>query len=60
LELTVDREGIPRDIRVLSTPDASLSRSAVDALRQARYRPYLVNGRPAEIQSTVDVDFTLQ
>jgi TonB family protein len=60
LELTVDREGIPRDIHVLSTPGGSLSRAAVDVLRQAHYRPYLVNGRPMEIQSTVSVDFTLQ
>jgi protein TonB len=60
VELTVDREGIPRDIHVLSSPGGSLSRAAVDVLRQARYRPYLVNGKPAEIQSTVSVDFNLQ
>ncbi len=60
LELTVNREGIPRDIHVLSTPGGSLSRTAIDVLRQARYRPYLVNGKPAEIQSTVSVDFNLQ
>jgi TonB family protein len=60
LELTVDREGIPRDIHVLSTPGGSFSRAAMDVLRQARYRPYLVNGKPVEIQFTVSVDFTLQ
>ena len=31
--------------------------AAVDAVRRWRYRPYLVNGRPAEVSTTITVDF---
>jgi len=39
--------------------DPILAEAAIAAVRQWRYRPMLINGVPVEVQSTVDVVFTL-
>jgi protein TonB len=36
-----------------------LTQAAVDAVRSWRYRPYLLNGDPVEVETTVNVVFTL-
>jgi protein TonB len=35
-----------------------LTTSAVDAVRRWRYRPYLLNGDPVEVETTIHVNFT--
>lgn len=44
---------------VLSGPDAELARAAVEAVRQWRYKPTLLNGQPVEVTTTLTVDFRL-
>src|SRR5581483_1516675 len=46
IEAVISKEGVPQEIRVLSSPDDDLSQSALDAVRQWRYRPTLLNGNP--------------
>jgi protein TonB len=36
-----------------------LQGAATDAVRSWRYRPYLLNGDPVEVETTVNVVFTL-
>jgi protein TonB len=36
-----------------------LVQSALDAVRQWRYQPTLLNGEPVEVDTTVDVVFSL-
>ena len=36
-----------------------LAQSAIDAVKQWKYRPFLLNGMPTEVESTVVVNFTL-
>jgi protein TonB len=36
-----------------------LTQSALDAVRQWRYRPYMLNGEPTEVETTVTVNFNL-
>jgi protein TonB len=36
-----------------------LQQNAMDAVRSWRYRPYLLNGEPVEVETTVNVVFTL-
>jgi periplasmic protein TonB len=45
-------------VRVLSG-DSSLARAAVDAVKQWKYKPYLLDGVPVEIQTQVTVNFKL-
>jgi protein TonB len=36
-----------------------LAPAALDAVKQWRYRPYMVNGSAVEVETTVTVNFTL-
>jgi protein TonB len=36
-----------------------LIQSAIDAVRQWKYKPYLLNGEPVEVDTQVTVNFTL-
>jgi periplasmic protein TonB len=58
LQATISREGTIENLRVVDGP-ALLRQSAYDAVKQWRYRPYLLNGDPVEVETTVNVDFTL-
>ena len=36
-----------------------LQQAAIDAVSRWRYRPYLLNGQPVEVETTVSVVFNL-
>ena len=58
LDAVVSAEGAVTQVKFVSGPQA-LSLAAVDAVRWWRYEPYLVNGQPATVETTVAVDFRL-
>jgi protein TonB len=58
LQATISKEGNISHIKVLSG-DAQLARAASDAVKQWKYKPYLLNGEPLEIQTQVTVNFKL-
>ena len=58
LEAVVDREGRVEDLRVLGSVPL-LDRAAIDAVRQWRYSPLLLNGKPERFMLTVTVSFSL-
>lgn len=58
VDATISTKGRIENIRVLSGPPMLIP-AAVDAIRQARYRPFLLNGRPVEVQTTIRIVFTL-
>jgi TonB family protein len=58
LDAVVSVEGAVTQVKVVSGPDA-LSLAAIDAVRWWRYEPYLVNGRPTTVETTVAVGFRL-
>jgi TonB family protein len=60
LEATISADGVPTDIKVISSPDDSLTTAATDAVKQWRYQPTLLNGEPVEVVTTIAVDFRLQ
>jgi protein TonB len=58
MDVAVDTEGNVADVRVLrSVP--MLDNAAIDAVRQWKYTPTLVNGIPTPIQMTVTVSFAV-
>jgi len=59
LETVISAEGVPQDIRVVSSPSDDLSQSALEAVRQWRYSPTLLNGEPIPVVTTVIVNYTL-
>jgi protein TonB len=36
-----------------------LVQNALDAVKQWRYKPYLLNGEPVPVETTITVNFTL-
>jgi periplasmic protein TonB len=58
LEATISKEGEVRDVKVLrSIP--MLDNAALEAVRQWRYTPPLLNNVPVDVIMTVTVNFTL-
>jgi TonB family protein len=55
---TVTKKGDISAVKVMSG-DPSLARAAVDAVKQWKYKPYLLDGSPVEIQTQVTVNFKL-
>lgn len=58
LQATISRAGTIDNLRAVSGPPM-LQQAALDAVRTWRYRPYLLNGQPVEVDTTVNVIFTL-
>jgi protein TonB len=58
LAATITRDGFVTNLQVVSGPQM-LRQAAIDAVRDWRYRPYLLNNQPMEVQTTIDVDFNL-
>ena len=58
LQATISKTGTIENLRVVTGP-AMLQQSAMDAVKTWRYRPYLLNGDPVEVETTVNVVFTL-
>ena len=58
IQATISKTGTVENLRVISGP-AMLQQSALDAVRSWRYRPYLLNNEPVEVETTVNVIFTL-
>src|SRR5688572_9910742 len=56
LEATVGKTGLVEDLRVISGPEI-LRQAAFDAVKSWRYRPVLVNGKPARVTTTITATF---
>jgi periplasmic protein TonB len=59
LWLIVDSTGHPRDIRVARGLGFGLDAKAVEAVKQWRFQPALKDGKPVDVQISVEVDFHL-
>ncbi len=58
LKAVIDTDGTIKELSVVSGPEL-LQQAALDAVKQWRYRPYLLNGDPVEVGTTINVIFTL-
>ncbi len=59
LKVFVGKEGNVQGVKVLSG-DSVLAQAAVDAVRQWRYQPTVVDGVPVNVVTTVTVEFRLK
>lgn len=60
MQAVISVKGEPLSLRVLSSPDESLTKAAEDAVKQWRYEPTLLNGDPVEVATTIGVRFQLE
>ena len=59
LQATISKAGTIENLRVMSGP-AMLQQAALDAVKNWLYPPYLLDRRPVEVETTVNVVFTLR
>jgi TonB family protein len=61
LHAVISKDGKPLSLRVMNAQaDPDLARSAVEAVSQWRYTPTLLNGDPIEIDTTIDIVYSLR
>jgi TonB family protein len=58
LHAIIDKDGVVKNLEVVSG-DPLLVSAAIDAVKQWRYRPTLLNGRAVELDTVVSVTFTM-
>jgi protein TonB len=58
LMAVIGKDGSVQDMRVESGLPI-LAQAAMDAVKQWRYKPYLLNGEPVEVDSRITINFTL-
>jgi protein TonB len=58
LMAVIGKDGSVKDVRVESGLPI-LAQAAIDAVRQWRYKPYLIDGEPVEVDSRITINFTL-
>jgi periplasmic protein TonB len=58
VEAVISRTGTIESLHVVTGPQM-LQGAAMDAIRQARYQPYRLNGEPTEVQTTITVNFKM-
>ena len=59
IQLIVDSQGEPQDVRVVRHLGMGLDQKAVEAVRQYRFRPAMYQGHPVSVQMVIEVDFHL-
>jgi protein TonB len=58
VQAVISKQGRTESLQTLSGPPM-LRQAALDAISAARYRPYMLDGEPTEVQTTITVVFRL-
>jgi len=58
LAAIIGKDGTIQNLHVVSGHPL-LTQAALDAVKQWRYKPYILNGEPVEVDTTIAVNFTL-
>ncbi len=58
LDAIINKQGEVENLKAVSGPK-ELQPSALDAVRQWKYKPFLLNGDPIEVETTINVNYTL-
>ena len=58
LDAVIGKDGTVEELRVASGPK-ELQQSSLDAVRQWIYKPFLLNGDPVEVKTTINVVYSL-
>ncbi|MGD0832559.1 MAG: energy transducer TonB [Terracidiphilus sp.] len=59
LQAEIDKDGRIKDLHVISGP-AMLQMAALDAVKQWTYKPFIFEGDPIEVETTINIVFRLQ
>ena len=56
LHAIIDKSGNIKNLQAISGPEM-LRSAAIDAVQRWKYKPYLLNGDPTEVDTTITVNF---
>jgi TonB family protein len=59
LSVLINKEGVPVKVFVKQSLRADYDQSAMDAVQQWRWKPYLLNGNPTAVKTTITVNYSL-
>ena len=57
LQASIGKDGAIQNLRLVSG-HPMLAPSAIEAVKQWKYRPYFLNGEPVEVDTQITVNFT--
>lgn len=60
LRAVIGKDGLIKNLEVVTSPSDALGQAAKEAVEQWKYRPYTLNGDPVEIDTTINVNFKLK
>jgi TonB family protein len=60
IDAVISKDGAPLSVNVRNTVNPEFANAAVDAVRQWRYSPTLLNGEPVEVATTMTIEFKLK
>ena len=58
LQAVISKDGSIQNLRLISG-HPMLAPAAIDAVKQWKYKPYILNGEPVEVETQITVNFTL-
>jgi TonB family protein len=59
LKAIIGKEGAVQNLQLVSGPE-ELRASTLDAVKNWQYKPYLLNGEPTEVETTITVTYSLE
>jgi TonB family protein len=59
VQLIVDENGNPRNVRVLRPLGMGLDQKAIEAVSQYRFRPAMMSGKPVPVKVNIEVNFKI-
>lgn len=57
LHVVISTSGTVQKVQVLNSTNPIFNQASIDSVRQWRYRPYLLNGQPTEVDSIINLNF---
>jgi protein TonB len=58
LQAEIGKDGSITNLRLISG-HPMLAPAAIEAIKQWKYKPYILNGEPVEVETTITFNFTL-
>jgi protein TonB len=59
VNLIVDRKGMPENVHILRGVGMGLDEKAIEAVKQYRFKPAMLGGKPVAVEVNVEVDFKI-
>jgi periplasmic protein TonB len=57
VSLVVDAHGMPRHVHTIRKLGMGLDEKAIEAVRQYKFKPSTLHGKPVAVQITIEVNF---